>query len=90
MRFVWIGFMKAGADADQRILQQETGFLQQPYIKILSAGALRDEDGRRLGMMMIFETEDRSTAEALVAGSPFRRAGLYEHYHLAEFLDEVG
>ena len=90
MQFVWIGFLKAGMDADQAVLQQTTDFLQQPYIRIQSAGPLRDQAGRRAGMMMIFDVENRGAAEALVAHSPFLEAGLYEQHHLFEYLDEVG
>lgn len=90
MQFAWIGFLKAGADAEAEVLHQATDFLQQPYIRIPSAGALRDESGRRAGMMMIFDAESRSAAEALVAASPFLKAGLYEQHHLFEYQDEVG
>ena len=91
MLFVWIGFMKADAPpVPQSVQQQVTEFLSQPYIKIHSAGALNDEKGSRAGMLMIFEVEDRSAAEALVAGSPYLNAGLYEDHHLFEFGDEIG
>lgn len=90
MQFAWIGFLKAGTDADPEILRQTTGFLQQPYIRIASVGALRDTAHRRAGMMMIFDVEDRAAAEALVAESPFLRAGLYEQHHLFEYVDEIG
>lgn len=90
MQFVWIGFLKAGADADQEVLHQTTEFLQQPFIRIISAGALRGEDGSRAGMIMIFEADDRAAAEALVAASPFLKAGLYERHDLLEYRAEVG
>lgn len=90
MQFAWIGFLKAGEDAKPQVLHEVTDFLQQPYIRIASAGALRDESGQRAGMMMIFEADSRSTAEALVADSPFLKAGLYEQHHLFEYQDEVG
>ena len=90
MQFVWIGFLKAGAVADQAVLEQMTGFLEQPYVSIQSAGPLRDEAGRRAGMMMIFDVEDRAGAEALVKTSPFLEAGLYEQHHLFEYVAEVG
>jgi uncharacterized protein YciI len=41
-------------------------------------------------MMMIFEAEDRAAAEALVAASPYLRAGLYERHDLFEYQNEVG
>lgn len=90
MQFAWIGFLKNGADADQDVLHQATDFLEQPFIRIQSAGSLRDGDGRRSGMMMIFDADDRPTAEALVAASPFLKAGLYAQHHLFEYRDEVG
>ena len=90
MQFAWIGFLKAGKDADQQVLHEATDFLQQPYIRIPSAGALRDETGRRAGLMMIFDAKDRQAAEALVADSPFLKAGLYARHHLFEYVDEVG
>jgi uncharacterized protein YciI len=90
MLFMWLGFLKEGAEADQNVQQQVTEFLQQPYIKIQSAGALRDEAGRRAGMMMMFDVDDRAAAEALVANSPYLAAGLYETHHLYRYDDEVG
>jgi hypothetical protein len=90
MQFVSIGFLRAGTDAGPEILQQTIGFLEQPYIQITSAGALRDEGDRRVGMMMIFDAPTRAAAEALVKESPFLKADLYEQHHLFEYLDEVG
>lgn len=90
MQFAWIGFLKPGIDADQQVLHEVNDFLQQPYIRIPSAGALRDTEGRRAGMMMIFDAKDRAAAEALVAESPFLKAGLYAQHHLFEYVDEIG
>lgn len=90
MQFVWLGFLKEGSTADPSVLRETTDFLQQPFIRIQSVGALRDEDGRRAGMLMIFDAEDRATAEALVAGSPFLKAGLYDEHRLLEYQDQIG
>ena len=91
MLFVWIGFIKVGSEMIPQEVQAETGeFLQQPYIPIRSAGPLCDENGRRAGMMLVFEAEDRAAAQALVDGSPYKRAGLYEQYHLYEYRNEAG
>ena len=89
MLFVWLGFLKDDS-VPQAVQQQTNDFLQQPYINIRSVGQLRDEKGRRAGMMMIFEVEDRSAAEALVKNSPYLNAGLYEEHHLLEYREEVG
>jgi hypothetical protein len=90
MQFVWIGFLKSAEPIDQSVMQQITGFLQQPYIDISSVGFLCGDSGERAGMMMMFEAEDRATAEALVRESPVRAAGLYREYHLFEYRNEIG
>lgn len=91
MLFAWMGFLKAGAEPiPQSVQEQANDFLQQPYVPIRSVGQLRNEQGQRAGMMMVFEVEDRATAEALVETSPYLKAGLYEDHHLFEYRDEVG
>ncbi|HEX6785375.1 MAG TPA: YciI family protein [Sphingomicrobium sp.] len=90
MLFVWMGLLKDGAEPDQQVQEDTTGFLEQPLIAIRAAGALRDEQGRRAGMMMIFEADDRSAAEALVGNSPYQRAGLYQEHRLFEYQNEIG
>ena len=90
MLFVWLGFLKKGSEPDQQVQRETTAFLQQPLIPIRAAGALRDKEGKRAAMMMAFEADHRADAEALVANSPYLRAGLYEQHDLFEFQDEVG
>ena len=90
MQFVWMGFLKPGIPIDPSLQQQISGFLQQPYIPISSAGVLRDPAGERAGYLVIFEASDRSAAEAFVDDSPIRNAGLYTKYDLFEFQNEVG
>jgi len=90
MLFAWIGFLKEGSEPGQDVQQQVSGFLEQPYVPIKAAGALRDGDRKRAAMMMVFEAGDRAAAEALVANSPYLRAGLYERHDLYEFDNEVG
>jgi len=90
MLFVWMGILKPGEPIDQALQQQISGFLEQPYMSIGTAGVLRDDAGGRAGYLVIFEAESRAAAEALVAESPVRQAGLYSEYHLFEFQAEVG
>ena len=90
MLYAWMGFLKDGAAVPQSVQQQTTAFLSQPFIDIHSVGPLRDAEGRRAGMMMIFESESRTTAEALVRESPYMQAGLYEDHQLYEYQSEVG
>ena len=90
MLFVWMGFLKSGEAINQALQQQISGFLQQPYTPIQSAGVLRGEKGERAGYLVTFEAENRAAAEALVRESPVRNAGLYSEYHLFELQSEVG
>jgi len=90
MLFVWMGLLKEGEEIDQALQQRISGFLQQPIIRIESAGALRGAGGERAGYLVIFEAEDRAAAEALVRESPVKDAGLYSEYHLFEYQNEVG
>jgi uncharacterized protein YciI len=90
MLFAWMGFLKPDAEPIPQSVQQETtDFLSQPFIDIQFVGPLRDADGKRAGMMMIFEVPDRSAAEAFVSGSPYLEAGLYEDHRLYEYKNEV-
>jgi len=90
MLFVWMGFLKSSDPIDPPLQQQISGFLEQPYLSIESAGVLHDAEGGRAGYLVIFEAESRAAAEALAAESPVRQAGLYSEYHLFEFKTEVG
>jgi len=91
MQFVWIGFLKdAARPIPQAVQMQVSDFIGQPFIEVSSVGALRNAAGEREAMMMVFEIEDRIAAETFVATSPFRDAGLYAHYHLYEFADQIG
>ena len=90
MLFVWMGLLKSADPIDPEVQQQISGFLEQPYLSIGTAGVLRDQAGGRAGYLVIFEAENRAAAEALAAESPVRQAGLYSEYHLFEFQAEVG
>ena len=90
MQFVWLGFLSSSDPVPQSVQQEVNDFLQQPYVPINSAGALRDENGNRAAMLMIFEADNRAAAQALVDNSPYLRAGLYREHHLLQFADEIG
>lgn len=91
MLYAWIGFLKdAGQPISQEIQHQTTDFLAQPLIPIHFAGPLRDSQGGRAAMMMIFEHDSREGAEGFVRDSPYLRAGLYRDHSLYEYANEVG
>ena len=48
--------------------------------RLLAAGALIEDDGSGgQGGLTIIDTDDRSEAEAFIAGDPFTRASLFEN-----------
>ena len=91
MLYAWMGFLKADAGPiPQSVQQRTTDFLGQPSIKIHFAGPLLDASGKRAGMMMVFEQDNRDAAERFVADSPFLQAGLYGDHRLYDYSNEVG
>jgi uncharacterized protein YciI len=91
MLFAWMGFLDPNAGpVPQSVQQQTTDFLTQPYIDIAYVGPLLDGDGKRAGMMMVFDVADRTAAEAFVETSPYLDAGLYKDHRLYEYRNEVG
>jgi hypothetical protein len=91
MLFVLIGYLKPDADPiPQDVQVQTTDFVGQPFIKVRSAGPLRDAAGKRVGVMMMFEHESRESAERFARESPYSKAGLLEDIQLYEYDDEVG
>lgn len=90
MLFARMGFLKPGTDIPQEVNVQASDFVGQPYIDIRSFGPLCDENGRRAGMMVVFEIENRAKAEAFVRTSPYLQAGLYEQHQLYEYRNQGG
>ena len=91
MLFALIGFLKPGSGPVPASVQVlTTDFIGQPFIKIQSAGPLRDESGERAGMMMIFDAETREAAEAFINESPYLKAGLIDDHRLYAYDNEVG
>lgn len=91
MLYAWMGFLRPEVESIPPSVQQcATDFLSQPLINIRAGGQLHDASGKCVGMLMIFEHDNRAAAEALVRDSPFRKAGLYEDHRLYEFANEIG
>ena len=91
MLYAWMGFLKPDAESIPPEVQQRTSdFLGQPLINIHFAGPLRDDSGKRVGAMLIFEVDDHEAAENFVKESPYLQAGLYDEYRLYEYVNEAG
>ena len=91
MLYALIGFLKEGAEPiPQSVLVQTTDFVGQPFINVLSAGPLREASGKRAGVLMMFEHENRQEAETFVKASPYIKAGLVGNWQVYEYDDEIG
>jgi uncharacterized protein YciI len=53
-------------------------YLQSQAGKLVQAGPTLDEEGRPCGSLLIVDVADRAEAEALAAGDPYAKAGLFE------------
>lgn len=53
-------------------------YLQAYAEKLVQGGPLLDGDGRPCGSLLIVDMNDRAEAEALAAGDPYAKAGLFE------------
>ncbi len=46
--------------------------------KMVTGGALLDAEGKPCGSLLVVDVADRAAAEALAAGDPYAKAGLFE------------
>jgi hypothetical protein len=77
MLYAWMGLLRPEVESIPASVQVDvTQFLSQPLISIRAGGQLRDASGKCVGMLMIFEHDNRAAAEAFVMDSPFKKAGL--------------
>lgn len=91
MLYVLIGFLREAAQAIPQSVQVQTSdFVGQPFIKVHTVGPLRDASGKRVGVMMMFENENREAAEKFARTSPYIRAGLVHDWQLYEYDNEIG
>lgn len=50
------------------------GFLSQ----LVLAGPLLNADGKAIGSLVVIEADDQAAAEAIAAGDPYAKAGLFQ------------
>ena len=70
--FVMIGVLRPDVrSVSQDVQEQVNDFLGQLFVDIKSAGMLRDAAGRRAGMMVMVECNDRERAADFLAARKF-------------------
>jgi uncharacterized protein YciI len=91
MIFFMMGMLKTDVRSIPQDIQQLTNdFIGQPLVAIRTAGALRDDAGHRVGMMLLVDLEDRSAADEFMKDSPYLQAHLYENVQVLNYTPEVG
>src|SRR3546814_7376634 len=61
-------------------------YLKASLNRILLAGTLLGDDGTSvLGSLLVIQADDRAAAEALAAGDPYAKAGLFESVTIKAF-----
>jgi uncharacterized protein len=53
-------------------------YLAEHADKMVTGGALLDAEGKPCGSLLVVDVADRAAAEALAAGDPYAKAGLFE------------
>lgn len=91
MQFLMMGLLRSEVRSIPQDIEQLTNdFIGQPIVAIRTAGALRNEAGVRIGMMILIELEDYAAANQFMSDSPFFQAGLYRHVEVLHYTPEVG
>jgi uncharacterized protein YciI len=91
MLFAVIGILKQPPPSRSETFEAELSeHLGARFMRIVTAGYLRDEKGGPVGVLGLIDATDFRQAQAFLDSSPFTKAGHYDHVHLAAFDIEVG
>ena len=91
MLVLMVGTFKSGTFDEMMRLQPEfSQHLGQPLLRIHTAGALVNADGRQAGFMIVLESASLEAARSYLKTDPFLSNGLYEHVDLVEYRVEAG
>ena len=91
MLFALIGFY--GEDAEERlpaIAGDVNEFLGQFFLPPRLAGVFRGRDGKRIGNLVLIDSDSFEDAEKRLKVSPALNAGLYERSEIAVLDVEIG
>jgi len=91
MQFAVAAFLKPGADEE---LVKHSGELNEQIgpdgTNVVLAGVLKNEAGKRVGYLALFEGESLADAREWAHSSPIFRDHLYDRLEIAEYEIEVG
>ena len=91
MLFVVTAFDRQGAGPLRtRHRPAHLDYLKGKADQIRAGGALLDPQDQPIGSMLIIEAADQAAAEALVAGDPFRKEGVFERVEVRPWRAVLG
>ncbi len=74
-----------GLDLRMATRPAHLAFLETQAAKMVSAGALLDQDGKPCGSLFVLDVADRAEAEAFAAADPYATAKLFESTKIRPF-----
>ena len=82
---------KPGVDAERDALHADFGeHMRQPLLHIRLVGALCDANGKRTGILMLMEAQERAHLDHFLNISPYGAAGLYARIDVDAVQIEAG
>jgi uncharacterized protein YciI len=91
MLFVVSAFDRPGAgELRARHRAAHLDYLKGKAIQIRAGGAMLDAGEQPIGSLLIIEAADQAAAEALVAGDPFRKEGVFERVEVRPWRAVLG
>ncbi len=91
MLYIVTARFKPGVEAQHAALAEAFGdHMRQPLLRIRLVGALCDENGRREGVLLMMEANDRPQLDHFLELSPYRQAGLYRSLEVDVLQIEAG
>lgn len=78
MQFILIAHDRPnGLPLRRQVRPDHLAYLEKIKENIVFGGPMLDATGNPCGSMIVFEAADRTAVEALVAGDPYSKAGLF-------------
>ena len=91
MLFVIAGRFGPNTEAEREKIHADFNeHLMQGSPAVRFGGPLYDAAGRRSGVLLVVEAEDRGAAERFYQASPYAKAGLYDRHDIDELRPETG
>jgi uncharacterized protein YciI len=91
MLFVVVAHFREGTEEKRKdLIETFTRHLGQRQPRLRLGGPLKDDQGEKIGVFYIAESETREAVETLVHASPYYEAGLYDRIEITRMDLELG